>query len=688
MTRAVWLWIALMAGAPSAVAAQVVGGATGTIAGTVTDATSAALAGASVTVTGPAIMRPRTVVTDARGHYQIVALPPGDYAIEFRHTGFRTATRTGVVVGVDFTAGVDAELDVGPIETAVAVSARPPVVDPSLTSLSFSFDPQMLASLPGARSMGSLLAAAPGVFLTRFDVGGNASPPGVYGALGINSLNRPTVEGINVSGIAPTGFALDFGSFDTVWVGTGAHTAEWYSPGVHMQFVIKSGGNRYAGTIYADYEPRDWQSVNIDAAQIARGAAGGAALPPAEANRVWSDRDLDADIGGYVRRDRLWWYASVRDQDAAIRAVNFPIVPLRTQITSYGGKLTWSLRPSQRAVLYGQGGRNHQPYRLDAFAIGGVGAATAIHESVESTSEQVARGRVWKAEWNAAIGSRFYVDARIGEFDADRPERPRGQAPRFEDIGTQIVCGGSRDLVQSLNRTQANGSINVLADDGPGRHHVKVGWEISQTMATDDWAAASPGDVLHVLRNARPTEVVLFESPSRSQTGQRSYALFVSDGWQITDRLTLHLGGRLDRHRLFLPAQAHGPARFNPMREVFAPVDAVIDWNLFVPRLSAAFDVTGDGRTIAKLSVNQYHTGPGVELAAAVNPNAAPWWRRYAWSDPNRNGVWDAGEEGTELARRGGLSTERLDPALELPRLTEIAASVERDVGHGLALRA
>ena len=69
---------------------------------------------------------------------------------------------------------------------------------------------------------------------------------------------------------------------------------------VHHQ----SGGNQYRGTLYADYENRAWQSFNIDEDQIARGAQGGAGLSPGDANRLWSYHDINADVGGYLKKER------------------------------------------------------------------------------------------------------------------------------------------------------------------------------------------------------------------------------------------------------------------------------------------------------------------------------------------------------------------------------------------------
>jgi hypothetical protein len=135
--------------------------------------------------------------------------------------------------------------------------------------------------------MFAILAATPAVQVARIEVGGSSGDAGgLYSAYGTLGANRPMVEGIQVAGISATGFTLDYGSFEEVSVLTAAHGAEWSAPGVHMQFVAKSGGNQYRATLYADYENRGWQSFNIDESQIRREGQGGGALTPREANRV------------------------------------------------------------------------------------------------------------------------------------------------------------------------------------------------------------------------------------------------------------------------------------------------------------------------------------------------------------------------------------------------------------------
>src|SRR5579862_8478064 len=96
--------------APALVFAQ----AAGTIAGNVKDTTGAVLPGVSVEAASPALIEKiRAVVTDDKGEYKIVDLPPGVYDVTFSLSGFTSFKRSGVQLTAGFTAAVNAEMRVG-----------------------------------------------------------------------------------------------------------------------------------------------------------------------------------------------------------------------------------------------------------------------------------------------------------------------------------------------------------------------------------------------------------------------------------------------------------------------------------------------------------------------------------------------------------------------------------------------
>ena len=100
---------------------------------------------------------------------------------------------------------------------------------------------------PNARDMWSLLATTPSVTLNRVDVGGSTvGTQTTYFAYGYSGQNRPLDRGHqhHRRHRRRPGFYLDYGSFEEVFIGAAANSAEMPNPGVLTQFVGKSGGNQ------------------------------------------------------------------------------------------------------------------------------------------------------------------------------------------------------------------------------------------------------------------------------------------------------------------------------------------------------------------------------------------------------------------------------------------------------------
>jgi hypothetical protein len=672
-------------GAPAASAAQLAGLGTGSIVGTVKDEAGLLVRAVDVTIAGRA-QTPRKTTSKADGEYRIVQLPPGDYVLTFAAPAFANS-RYEVHVGLGTTVTLDVTLTVAPQREEVVVRGT---LDRHSAAVSQAFNARQLASLPGSRNMGGLLAVTPAVTLAVFEVGGGTGIiTGGYGAYGRSNLPRHTIEGIVVTGLFGAGFTPDYGSIEEASILTAAHGAEWPSAGIHTDFATKSGSNQYRGTIYAAAEYRRFQASNVDADQVRRGAVSGGGLLPDQVNQLWSNGDLNADVGGFIRKDRLWWYSSVRRQGVAARLVNFPAAPYATDLTNFSGKATARVSSRHALIFYGQFGLNHQPYRLDPFGPSGsdLSAVTAFNETLGSTVDQRNGSWLWKGEWNGIVTDSMVFEVRAGGWGTDSDWTPRSTAPRFEDIVTLVVSGGNRDWRSSARRPQVNGTLSYFTQNRTGRHNFRFGGEALRFLVRETLFAGYPGNVVHVLRDGQPSSVFLFETPSQAEAGLWSWSAYASDAWQPHHRVTLTLGLRFDRYRLFLPAQASPPGVENPT--MFAANNNLADWNLLSPRVAAVFDAHGNGRTLLKFSFGRYRIPPNAALGFNSNSNASPWWEQWAWLDPNHSGFFEPGEEGGSRPQRirGGAATESIDPNLKLPVLDEVGAWLERTVLDGFTLR-
>ena len=106
------------------------------IAGQVKDNTGAVLPGTTVEASSPALIEgSRNVVSDGEGRFTIVNLRPGNYTVTFSLEGFSKVVREGIQLPSNFTATVDATLEVGSLAETVTVTGDSPVIDTSSTRL-------------------------------------------------------------------------------------------------------------------------------------------------------------------------------------------------------------------------------------------------------------------------------------------------------------------------------------------------------------------------------------------------------------------------------------------------------------------------------------------------------------------------------------------------------------------------
>src|SRR5437867_5467849 len=444
--RLVTAWLALFVLTAGTAFSQTVSETTGAINGRVVDATGAVLPGVTVTISSQAMQGIRTAVTADDGTYRFPAVPPGEYKIQYELSGFSTISREGIRVGLGFTATVNAEMKVASLTETVTVSGESPVVDITSTKTATNFDAKELASLPSARDFWSILAATPAIQMQRIDIGGSAAGTQTgYSAYDTKSdQHRPMVEGIvNTENTGAAGFYYDYGSIDEVAINAGGNTAEMPWAGIWSNFIAKSGGNNYHGKVYGDYQNSSIQARNIEDSFTALCPGGRCGnLVPSDLNRMESYHDLNADIGGYLKKDQLWWYFSARDQNVKSLLPNFPVKAFETGLRNLTGKATYALSQNNKLTAYAQGGRKLQPNRMDTFV---VGALTARHNSEESTWRQQYWGHTYKTGWDSVVNDRVFFEMRGGQFKYIWPNYRYSDKPAVQDIGNSLVSGGNRD---------------------------------------------------------------------------------------------------------------------------------------------------------------------------------------------------------------------------------------------------
>src|SRR5690348_17354215 len=138
--------------------------AQGTLTGTVKDQSGAALPGVTVEAASPALIeKSRTAVTDGAGQYRLPSLNPGTYTLTFSLTGFNVVRREGIELSGTATLTIPIDMRVGAVQETVTVSGETPVVDVQSTQRETVLNADVVATIPGNRSVGTLLNTVPGL---------------------------------------------------------------------------------------------------------------------------------------------------------------------------------------------------------------------------------------------------------------------------------------------------------------------------------------------------------------------------------------------------------------------------------------------------------------------------------------------------------------------------------------------
>ena len=122
-----------------------------------------------------------------------------------------------------------------------------------------------------------------------------------------------------------------------------------------------------------------------------------------------------------------------------------------------------------------------------------------------------------------------------------------------------------------------------------------------------------------------------------------------------------------------------------PGGQSFARVDDIVTFNNWGPRLGASFDLTGDAKTVAKVSYGQFWLYPARTSRRASTPTLR-CGSSAGWTDRNGNGIFDTGEQGVQLVQGGRASTV-FDENLENTYMNQFTAYVERELVSNFGVR-
>ncbi|WP_446742156.1 TonB-dependent receptor domain-containing protein [Silvibacterium acidisoli] len=121
---------------------------TATLSGTVLDSSGAAVPQANLTLTGTENGIVRTYVTDAAGHYLFSQLPPAQYVLNVKMTGFKEYKQNGIVLSAGNSATQDVKLEIGSTTQEVQVTAQASLLNTDNANISADINSKQVVELP------------------------------------------------------------------------------------------------------------------------------------------------------------------------------------------------------------------------------------------------------------------------------------------------------------------------------------------------------------------------------------------------------------------------------------------------------------------------------------------------------------------------------------------------------------
>ncbi len=640
---------------------------TGRIDVTAKDSTGAVLPGVTVSLTGTMAA---TSVTDARGEARFLNLAPGRYGVTAKLSGFNDYTNNNVPVGAGSVVTLSVAMTVGGVAATVNVESQTPIIEAKKQTISTNVSLDELQNIPTSRDPWVVLQSVPGIIVDRVNVGGAESgQQSNYQAKGASGGdNTWNIDGIAITDMAALGSSptyYDFDMFQEMQVTTGGSDPSNPTPGVQLNFVLRSGTNTWRGSGRYYFENNSMQSDNV-----ATNLAGNLQ----SYNRTEFYKDYGFEVGGPVMRDKLWvWGAygvtnpateiytyqstagSVSRTDPGCKggATAYPTVARTyamsardcTTLKNLSGKANFNVSNNLRASFtYFRGDKQKS------------GRGAASNRPTPTTWNQKGPTDLYKGEVNYTLSNATFLTARYAYT---------GGGFSLEPIGGRTQQAYLDDLTSSwqgsyafYNTERPQNNFQIEGNHFRGSHDFKFGFGYRKSAVTSQSGWPTGAYSIHI---GYPDMYTVVVRDWANKANSKYLSGFIGDQISL-NRLTLNAGVRWDRQVANLEAAS---VPLNSLDSTRLPAltaagkDGVVTYNSITPRLGLTYALTESRKTIVRASYAMFASQLDSTRGYVTSPIPGYSYVYYYTTDTNGNKIADP----AEIAAGTFAGTFGFDPA-------------------------
>ncbi len=608
---------------------------TGNIIGTVADSQGEILPGVSITIKSPGLIQSvLSTISNVKGTYRFINLPPGFYSLTAELPGFKKTERKELRVFVGETATINVTMEQGTLDEVVNVTAESPTVDVTKSEVSTVFTTEILTALPFRSHDIGIVDITPGIA----DRAASGSSPAAnqYQLDGQNITdqwwgnNTPNInyDVIEESEVTSAGGQAEFGEYT----------------GAVVNAVTKSGGNAFKGQasfyFYNDKFVTNRESVLATPATYYDGSF---------------------LLGGPIKKDRVWFFLAAAFRKDSTESLAANATPTTTERPYIYGKINYLLNKNNKGFLSVQYDKMTKKQGMDNFR--------------SAVSLQV---REWETilvnfQHQLTINSNTFIEAKLNYKSYEGAAAPtHPELSYIYDLATKYrsgagVCPNGDETWRAL----ATVGFTHFKDDWMlGSHEFKFGFTFDKGEGTNYFAYPN-GEAIY-LRNGVPVSRIVQDHDEIIPEAIQEYDAYFQDSWTIKKRLTLNLGLRWSY------SQAKVLDVVTPSGDIAEARGQMFKWSNIAPRAGLSYALTSDNKTVLRMSWGRFYDANNYILFYGFGP----------YSQTITNYYWDAAtSEWVFASTQGPVTNQDMDPNLKRPYADVFTAGIERELFDNFSIQ-